>query len=55
MAMTPKQLQKKLEVLARRFDRLSDSLRDNKAEVRFLRTLVENVTDVPSKIPTDEA
>ncbi len=43
--MTPKQLQKKLDVLARRFDRLSDSLREQKAEVKYLTELVEGHVD----------
>ncbi len=39
--MTPKQLQRKIEVLTRRFDRLRGSLSDYEAEVRYLKEIVE--------------
>ncbi len=52
--MTPKQLQKKLEVLARRFDRLSDNLRENKAEVKYLKDLVEQSIEDPVDVHADD-
>ncbi len=39
--MTPKQLQKKIEVLTRRFDRLRDSLSEQEIEIRHLKDLAE--------------
>ncbi len=38
--MTPKQLQKKIEVLTRRFDRLHSNLSEQEAEIRYLKELV---------------
>ncbi len=47
--MTPKQLQKKIEVLTRRFDRLRSSLSEQEAEIRYLKELVEAVVDQPDE------